>query len=248
MQKNYYVVLGVSSGATLGEIKAAFRRRAMELHPDRSGSESAPFIELQEAYGVLSDPQRRRHYDEQRRPVAVRRTPWGPAPEPLIRSRPRAEPFEQWATEPDIREVSIHESFEAYHPSFDELFERLWSNFEGFTRPKAERLESLTLEVVVSADQVRRGGQVRVRIPGRATCPVCGGGGGTGRYECWQCTGAGAVAADYPVEVPFPPGIRDGYATRISLRRFGIENFYLIVLFRVGGAGFAEPWNPESPA
>ena len=91
------------------------------------------------------------------------------------------------------------------------------------------------------------GGQVRVRIPGRATCPVCGGGGGTGRYECWQCTGTGAVAADYPVEVPFPPGIRDGYATRISLRRFGIENFYLIVLFRVGGAGFAEPWNPESP-
>jgi len=241
MPKNYYVVLGVSSGATLEEIKAAFRRRAMDVHPDRSGLGSGPFVELQEAYGVLSDPQRRRDYDELRQPTALRRAPWGPAPEPLVRPRPRGEPIGQWAAAPDLRDVFVGESFEVYHPSFDELFERLWSNFEAFTRPKAERLENLTLEVVVGADQARRGGQVCVRIPGRATCPVCGGRGGMGLYECWQCGGTGARAVDYPVEVPFPPGIRDGYPVRISLRRFGIENFYLTVLFRVSAAESAEP-------
>src|SRR4030095_7256547 len=63
MQKNYYVILGVSSDATLEEIKSAFRQRAMELHPDRSGKESAPFLEVQEAYNVLSDATQRRRYD-----------------------------------------------------------------------------------------------------------------------------------------------------------------------------------------
>ena len=50
MEKNYYVILGVSSNATVEEVKAAFRRRALELHPDRSGKESGPFLEVQEAW------------------------------------------------------------------------------------------------------------------------------------------------------------------------------------------------------
>ena len=55
MEKNYYVILGVSSNATVEEVKAAFGWRALELHPDRSGKESGPFLEVQEAYGVLTD-------------------------------------------------------------------------------------------------------------------------------------------------------------------------------------------------
>ena len=75
MEKNYYVILGVSSNATVEEVKAAFRQRAMELHPDRSGKESDSFLEVQEAYGVLSDDTQRRRYDRlarraQFRPVA----------------------------------------------------------------------------------------------------------------------------------------------------------------------------------
>jgi molecular chaperone DnaJ len=42
MSKNYYVILGVAADASGGEIKSAFRRRAMELHPDKSGMESGP--------------------------------------------------------------------------------------------------------------------------------------------------------------------------------------------------------------
>ena len=230
MRKNYYLILGIASDANLDEIKAAFRRRALELHPDHSGLESGPFLEVQEAYGVLSDPARRRDYDRQGR-VIVRRPPWGPSAEPLVRPRTPAEPF---ATR-GFRDVSLTESFSCHQPSFDELFERLWSNFDSVSRPKAEHLESLTVEVVISPEQAASGGTVSVGIPARATCSACAGRGAVGFYECWRCEGRGALTLEYPFEVAHPPGVPDGYALRLPLSRFGIENFYLIVLFRVSG-------------
>jgi len=91
--RDYYVILGIASDATLDEVKSAFRRRAMELHPDTSGLESGPFLEAQEAYAVLSDPERRRRYDRRAVPVTTRRRPWGPAAEPMVRAQSKAEPL-----------------------------------------------------------------------------------------------------------------------------------------------------------
>jgi len=98
------------------------------LHPDRSGLESGPFQEVQEAYGILADPDRRRRYDERTHSAPTRRQPWGPAPDRIVRRR-RAEPFRESSRA--LEEVSLAESFESYFPSVDELFERLWSNFEN---------------------------------------------------------------------------------------------------------------------
>jgi molecular chaperone DnaJ len=233
MPRNYYVILGVAANASDDDIKSAFRRRALELHPDTSGLESGPFLELQEAYGVLSDPQRRRHYDREAHSVAIRRRPWGRVAEPLVRERPRGEPFRAPASSRGFREVPLAEIFERESPRFDELFDRLWGNFESLSRPKYEALESLTVEMVISQGEARSGGRVQVDIPARATCPACGGHCAVGFYECWRCEGHGALAAAYPVAVSYPPGIRDGYAVRIPLDRFGIKNLYLTVLFRV---------------
>ncbi len=66
-KRDYYDVLGISHSATEGEIKQAFRRLAKELHPDRNkGDKSleAKFKEAQEAYGVLSDKEKRATYDQ----------------------------------------------------------------------------------------------------------------------------------------------------------------------------------------
>jgi DnaJ-class molecular chaperone len=231
MTKNYYVILGVAHDATLEQIKAAFRRRALELHPDRSGLGSEPFQEIQEAYGVLGDPERRRRYDRRLRPATSRRPAPRPDAEPMTAPRPEAEPFRSGAPARSLRDISLADSFEVYRPSFEELFDRFWSNFELVDRPKAERLESLTVEVVLTPEEARVGGQVRV--PARAACPACGGRGAMGPYECWQCQGHGALTTEYPVEVAYPPGVRDGHALRLSLTQFGIENFYLTVLLRV---------------
>jgi DnaJ-class molecular chaperone len=234
MAKNYYLILGVAASASADEIKSAFRRRARELHPDTSGLESSPFLEVQEAYGVLSDPERRREYDA-KAVSRVRRQPWGPSAEPLVPPRRAPEPFGAVTSASGFHDLGLASEFAEYHPSFDEMFDRLWSNFESLTRPKSESVESLTLEVVIGPQDARSGGHVRVRIPARATCPSCGGRGAVGPYACWRCEGHGALTAEYPVGIPYPPGVRDGYAVRIPLADYGIENFYLTVLFRVSG-------------
>ena len=233
MEKNYYLILGVTADASAEDIKAAFRRRALELHPDRSGLASGPFQEAQEAYSVLGDPERRQRYDRQHRAVSAPVRGRSPAPEPLVRERPRGEPLRPVEPARSFREIRPLESFETYTPSFDELFERFWSNFEPFSRPKAEQLESLTLEVVLSSEEARFGSRLRVRVPARTRCAECGGQGAVGLYECWPCEGHGAVMTEYPVEVAVPPGTQDGDAVRIPLTQFGIDNLYLTLLFRV---------------
>jgi DnaJ-class molecular chaperone len=235
MARNYYVILGVGSDATLDEIKTAFRRRALELHPDRSGRESEPFIELQEAYGVLSDPERRRRYDRQVAGQRPRRRPWGPAAEALV-TRPIPEPLRTVRPAGSFRDVRLDESFRRFEPSFDELFDRLWSNFTTLSRPKAEALESLTVEVVLTPEEARTGGAVRVEIPALATCPACGGHGAVEAYGCWRCVGQGYLTVHYPVSVSYPAGVADGYVAQVPLEDFGVENFYLTVQFRVSAA------------
>jgi molecular chaperone DnaJ len=231
--KNHYLILGITANANREEIKAAFRRRALELHPDHSGLESGPFQELQEAYSVLGDPERRRRYDREYRPPIVRRPRAGAAPEPLVTQRPKGEPFRPEEPIRPFREVLLAESFETYRPSFDELCDRFWSNFEDVSRPKSEQLESLTIEVLLSPEEAAYGGQVRVWIPARATCRACGGLCSVGQYECWRCQGQGVLTTDFPLDLAYPSGLRDGCAVRIPLMRFGIENLYLTVLFRV---------------
>ena len=73
MKKNYYLILGVAADASSGEIMAAFRRQALDVHPYQLGLESGRFRELQEAYGVLGDSERRRRYDWQAGSLATGR-------------------------------------------------------------------------------------------------------------------------------------------------------------------------------
>ena len=74
-----YEVLGLRAGATVREIKAAYRRLARERHPDVAGAApgaAAEFVRLHDAYATLSDPDSRARYDHDRGGVA-RRPRWG---------------------------------------------------------------------------------------------------------------------------------------------------------------------------
>ena len=128
--------------------------------------------------------------------------------------------------------MPLFRSFETFTPSLDEIFERLWSNFDLLTRPKAERLESLNVEVPLSPQQAFAGGEVRILVPARLVCQACGGQGSVGPYECSHCEGHGAVTGEYPVTVGYPAGLQQDYIVRLPLDRFGIQNFYLTVRFR----------------
>ena len=233
--KNYYLILGVKSDATVKQIREAYRRLAKELHPDYYGQDSGPFIDLQEAYAVLSDPTRRQAYDDvQKVSYEEQCSPGRVRAEPLFTRRSTADPeplipFQDLA---DLGELSLSRSFRTFGPSFDALFDRLRRNFI-LDKPEAERLRSLSVEIRLSPEEAWLGGRVRILVPARLRCPVCHGRGGIGFYECWKCGGASAIQGEYPVNLAFPPGITNDYVVEIPLDRFGIANFYLGAIFKV---------------
>ena len=63
-KRDYYEVLGISKSATPDEIKRAYRKLAMEHHPDKHGGDDAKFKEIGEAYETLKDAQQRAAYDQ----------------------------------------------------------------------------------------------------------------------------------------------------------------------------------------
>lgn len=231
MAKNYYLILDVTSDATQEQIKSAYRRKAKELHPDRYGDDREPFQSVQEAYAVLIDPVRRRAHDEalnrERRPqpVSRRRSDY--------RRTPNVEPLIPEKQTTYVEDLSLSRSFQTYRPSFEELFDYLGSNFSGLNRSKAESPESLTVEILLSPEQALLGGRVRIALPVQQTCPACGGRGWIGPFDCMRCRGAGVLTREYPVEIPYPPGIVDSYLTQVSLDAIGVHNLYLTVYFRV---------------
>ena len=225
MAKSYFAILGISPNATANEIRSAYRQLAKEFHPDHYTGSSERFRNIQEAYSVLGDSRRKREYEQSIRKVP-RKTPLRsatyPEPEPLI---PDEGPV-------DMGEVSPVRSFQSFTPSFDEIFDWLWSNFSDLSQPKSSRVQSLTLEVTLTQDQARRGGNARVMVPARAVCPTCRGDGGVGFYECMRCAGEGVISGEMPVSVSFPPGLSKDHAVMIPLDRFGIPNTHITVLFR----------------
>jgi len=63
MKKDYYELLGIEKTASQDEIKKAFRKKAMEYHPDKNNGDDTKFKEINEAYSVLSDEKKRQNYD-----------------------------------------------------------------------------------------------------------------------------------------------------------------------------------------
>ncbi len=217
MAKDYYVALRVERDATPEQIQAAYKHWAKELQPSQDSAPGQDVQELQQAYTVLGHPERRRAYDRAQEA------------EPLHAPRHT----EKMSARP--QEVSLRESFDTYQPSFDELFDRFWSNFDSMSRPKAEGLESLTVDVPITPEQARTGGRARILIPARAQCPACLGRGAVGYYQCWHCGGQGSITADYPLELTYPAGLMNEHVVQVPLEQFGIRNFYLTVRFRVSG-------------
>jgi hypothetical protein len=225
-QKDYYVILGISPTATTQGIQRAFRTLAKQYHPDRVGPQgTSAFQDIVEAYEVLSDPERREVYDRRLRPSATAAGAW-PQPEPLI---PKPSRYVQrlWDDPLQPEQQSILYDFMTLRPSFEALRARVLRNFTGVGVPKGERIEGLNVEVILSPDEARRGGVLRLGVPVFAPCTRCAGTGHTWGVACLVCMGQGVSEQEKMVAVRIPPQVRHGTILEMPLRGLGLHNFYL---------------------
>ncbi|MFN3389484.1 MAG: molecular chaperone DnaJ [Allosphingosinicella sp.] len=173
VETDYYELLQVERGADDKAIKSAYRRLAMECHPDRNGgcpNAEAKFKAISEAYDCLKDPQKRAAYDR-----------FGHAA---------------------FRNGGMGGGGAQDFGSFSDIFENIFGEFmhgqQGDRRSNALRGSDLRYDLEISLEDAYNGKQVDLRIDTTQPCEPCGGSGaksGTGARTCTMCHGRGQVRA-----------------------------------------------------
>ncbi len=123
--------------------------------------------------------------------------------------------------------VSLFGQPEQTRPSFDALHDRYLRNFTGRNVPKAERAESLTLDVALSPAEALRGCIVPVGVPVFTACPECNGTGRMVPFRCTACSGSGLMEEEHTLRVHVPPRVPPGTMLELPLEMLGIGNLYL---------------------
>ncbi len=182
--KDYYKILGVSENATTDEIKKAFRRLARQWHPDRNPSKEAEekFKEINEAYQVLSDPEKRKEYDAMRKGGFFNFGGFGG-------NKAKTYTFTSGGNDFDFSDI-LKRFFGFGASSWfsqDDKYE--------YTR-KAKQEAPYEMIVEIPLKTAIEGGQIEVTIPIKNTCNVCLGTGaqpGSRQIKCPVCGGTGFV-------------------------------------------------------
>lgn len=239
MAKDLYEVLGVSREATEDEIKKAFRRRARELHPDVNKAPDAEdqFKELNEAYDVLSDAQKRSAYD---RFGTVPGAAGGLPAEEGAEDVAHAEPAAEQVLEVDVAAASVGAAAAGRAPMRKEgrdMGVGLRLTLEEVAAGAKKEIVYDRLAPCPDCEGSGLGpdgreitcpdchGQGRVvtiqhtflgDMQTATTCKTCGGTGHTIENSCPECEGQGRVPDRQRVTVEVPVGIRDAQQLRLS--------------------------------
>jgi molecular chaperone DnaJ len=238
-KRDYYEVLGVQRDASDDEIKKAYRRLAMQYHPDRNqGNKEAEgrFKEVNEAYDVLKDGEKRAAYDRFGHAAFDGGMGGGGGPGGMGAGGP----------------------FGGFEDIFEEMFGRFGGGGGGGGRRQRQasgRGADLRTSVEISLEEAFAGAKKTISVPSSVsceacsgtgseggsssattcptcqgigkvraqqgfflierTCPTCGGSGRTIKNPCKVCQGAGRVQRERTLSVSVPAGVEDG--TRIRL-------------------------------
>ena len=178
-KRDYYETLGVSRSASADELKKAYRTKAKELHPDRNPdnpSAEADFKEINEAYDILKDAEKKAAYDR----FGHAAFEGGTGASAGGGFRPQGGEFSS---------------------AFSDVFDDLFGDFMGGGRARGgqtTRGSDLRYNLRVSLEDAFSGKQTVINVPGSTSCDVCNGTGAAGGAEpttCPTCSGMGKVRA-----------------------------------------------------
>ncbi len=224
--KDYYEVLGVDRQADEKAIRNAFRQRAKDLHPDVNRDNPRAedeFKDLNEAFEVLSDTEKRRMYDRFGDDWKRYRDA-GVSPDEVIRTGRRApqqeaEDFGTWFMGSDGS--FTFEQADANGGRFSDFFNLLFGSQgtggrvrQATTRPR--RGDDLEVAATVTLDEAAIGTRRRLTVRAPELCDLCGGDGVVRGAMCPRCNGTGQSSGTKELEVTIPKGVRTGSRVRIS--------------------------------
>jgi molecular chaperone DnaJ len=202
---NYYQTLGVPKDASKDEVKKAYRKLARKFHPDvNPGNQDAErhFKEIQEAYGVLSDPEARRKYD-------MFGTAEGGGGDPFGGARGG------WGggnTKVEFGDLGGMGGFQ----DLGDLFGQFFGGAQRRSTPGRHRGEDQEAQIEIDFEDAIRGTAITLPIQRKVQCSQCGGGGLDGGSRCGSCHGAGTVISTERIRVRIPEGIADGRKIRVA--------------------------------
>ncbi len=190
MSKDYYNILGVGKDASDDEIKKAYRKLAHKYHPDKAGGEEAKFKEVNEAYQVLSDKEKRSQYDQFGQTFEQAQSQGGFGGFEGFRD------FSSFAEGFDFNfgSGSRGGGFSGFEDIFGDIFSQ--AGFGRGTRRTRVRGEDIQVDVEITFTEMAHGMEKELELYKRAKCSRCGGGGvepGSKKIECPTCKGAGEI-------------------------------------------------------
>jgi curved DNA-binding protein len=208
--KDYYEVLGVKRDATEEQVRQAYRKLARKYHPDVNPGDriaEEKFKEINEANEVLSDPEKRKRYDQ---------------------LGPNWKDGAEFTPPPGWGRVDVQfEDFGSIFGGggFSDFFETLFGarrpgagaeHRRKSTRQRTNRGQDAEAEMEISLEDAHRGGRHRITLQGTRPCTACNGTGTSSGVVCPTCRGSGQLLSPRTIDVNIPPAARDGSVIKVS--------------------------------